>query len=859
MFSAKRVLKTPELSTLPPLCGGSGGNSGKGGRGGLGGQVHFVSSHRDRPTDSSQFIERDCADGQNGKDGQPGRGAPGGTGGKRGQDAVLYFKPDKSWSYILKGQWRRHKGSRTDLDKIYLLNIIMGYKIREDSCPRRQRAAEGKRGNEGKIPVADHLQQREHSSRNATADVASKLDSLRQSGSDERERQLEATRYDERANETESINRIVEERNVISRHEEALAVDRQRLERLDEICLRVRSKMKETFEQRIVLQSVVGQRITRQMKRNFEDEDLGLDASGGVAITDFGRDIRSGHPVSDQPAAAIRCLAELDAWISSLMMSKDDNNKNVLPILRTVQSLVLNLNLDDHENEWNSIEKIFSEMSSDPLKLADSLKFIGSNLRLIISLSDQSPARDLIKTLERLLAPTVHDRGAATQNAICVLHEFRQRPIKVKQVIALLSRISDWTQQSNILLGLFFNEWLLSTITKTILEVSGSNEQLGRSRASLFTEVWLQCSPLSNKWTSSSLSSTAVNQWLTKVNFFLTIFKCQISSHDEILLQFARERIGIAQNLSKIDKEKRWQLFFFVDHLSPTLDELDEIGRLARKKCDRYLLARAERAFNRQFVSPIWSQIQSLLKENLPEDANSGKVNEDIREAINRLETTIRSSFTNLSFHERWELGCDLKEKLNVSPFEKELFLDWIKPQSIKASTQLFLPNKDDADDEVEIILSLLDGSNDLREKSLELHYRLSHLTDVSFKPSQIEKIAGILLNESSDHPIIDDFNNYHWQCFRSIFLENWSNYFFSHWSTCHQQTEHLRDVIVGRNSEGDDRSLNTLELALEQYLLFTTGLPPLEAIDKWRQLQNQSSLQGRIGFIAKNLKQASE
>ncbi len=323
------------------------------------------------------------------------------------------------------------------------------------------------------------------------------------------------------------------------------------------------------------------------------------------------------------------------------------------------------------------------------------------------------------------------------------------------------------------------------------------------------------------------------------------------------MLQFARERIGITQDSLKIcDKLKRWQLFFFVDHLSPTLDELDEICRLARKKCDRYLMARAERAFNRQFVSPTWSQIQSLLKENLPEDANSGKVNEDIRETICRLETAIRSPITNLSFNTRWKLACDLKEKLDVSSYEKEQFSEWIKLQE---STQLFLPNKDDADDEVEIILSLLDGSDNLREKSLELHYCLSHLTDdASFKPSQIEKIAGILLNESTDD-LTDDFNNYHWKCFRLIFLGNWSNYFFSHWRKCHQQAKHLRDVIVGRNSEGDDRSLNSLELALERYWQFTTGLPPLQAVDKWLKIQEQPSSKDRIDFIAKDLEQASE
>jgi hypothetical protein len=514
--------------------GGSGGNSGKGGRGGRGGQLYFVSSHHDRPTDLSQFIERDCADGQDGKDGQPGRGAPGGTGGKDGQDAFLYFKPDNSWS--LKGQWRRHKGSRTDLEKVCLFksNIIMlGYKIREENFPKRY-AAQGKHGNKGKIPVADHLQQRDRSS-NATADVvASQLDNFHQSGSDERERHLETTRRDVWAEtDAESINRIIEERKTISRHKETLEVLNQQLKRLDEIGLRVRSKIQETFEQRITQQAVVSQRITRQQKLN--DDLVGLGASGSVT-TDPGRDIRSAHPVSDQPTAAIQCLAKLNAWISSLMMSKDDNNKNVLPILRTVQSLVLNLSLDDHEKEWNSIEKIFNEMSSDPLKLADSLKFIGSNLRLIISLADQSPATDLIKNLEEYLASTGRDREAATKNTICVLHEFYRHPIKFEEVINLLTSPSDsdWTQQSHILLGLFFDKWMLSSITKTIFQVS-ANEELGQSRASLFTKVWLQCSPLS-KWTRSATLSDAVEKWLEGVFFFLNKFQSSISSPDEVFI-----------------------------------------------------------------------------------------------------------------------------------------------------------------------------------------------------------------------------------------------------------------------------------------------------------------------------------
>ncbi|XP_046647765.1 uncharacterized protein LOC124337788 [Daphnia pulicaria] len=851
--------------------GGSGGNCGKGGRGGRGGQLYFVSSHHDRPTDLSQFIERDCADGQDGKDGQPGRGAPGGTGGKDGQDAFLYFKPDNSWS--LKGQWRRHKGSRTDLEKVCLLNlniIMLGYKIREENFPMRYEAAEGKRGNEGKIPVADHLQQRDRSS-NATADVvASQLDNFHQSGSDERERHLEATRRDEWAEtDAESINRIIEERKTISRHKETLEVLNQQLKRLDEIGLRVRSKIQETLEQRITQQAVVSQRITRQQKLN--DDLVGLGASGSVT-TDPGRDIRSAHPVSDQPTAAIQCLAKLNAWISSLMMSKDDNNKNVLPILRTVQSLVLNLSLDDHEKEWNSIEKIFNEMSSDPLKLADSLKFIGSNLRLIISLADQSPATDLIKNLEEYLASTGRDREAATKNTICVLHEFYQHPIKFEDVINLLTRPSDsdWTQQSDIRLGLFFDKWLLSVISKTILEVY-DDEELGTSRASLFAEVWLQCSPLS-KWTRSAPSSDDVNEWLKGVYFFLNQFQCSISSRDKknnILLQFARDRLGIIRNVSEINVEKRWKLFFVVDHFQPKVDEMDAIGQWARKNSDQQMMAYVERAFNERFIAPLWSQIQSLIENlNWTKDPKSGKIDDDVEKAIRRLKTASVSSFTSFSFGQRLDLSRAVKEKLEIfernqgSDVEKRKFLDWIKENSEKAeasTAELFVSSQSDCDDQAEIILSLLADSKKFEKKKvmLELHFRLSYLTDASFEPRQIVKIADILLNESSDHPVTDEFNNYHWQCFRSIFLENWSNYFFSHWSKCHQQTERFRDRVADRNPEDDDRSLNSLELALERYLLFTTGLPPLDAVEKWRQLQELSSLKKRTEFIAKDLKGA--
>jgi hypothetical protein len=118
---------------------------------------------------------------------------------------------------------------------------------------------------------------------------------------------------------------------------------------------------------------------------------------------------------------------------------------------------------------------------------------------------------------------------------------------------------------------------------------------------------------------------------------------------------------------------------------------------------------------------------------------------------------------------------------------------------------------------------------------------------------------AGILLDKLSDRLITDDFIRYHWNCFRSTFIENWSHYFFSHWSHCYQETEHLRDVIAGKNPDDDDQNLNTLQLALERYLLFTTGLPPLESVEKWLQLQKQSSDQDRVKFIVKELKKASK
>jgi hypothetical protein len=486
-------------------------------------------------SDVTNLFERDCEKGKTGKNGNPGRGAEGGSGGKHGQDAVLYFEPYE-WlpSIVNTGQWRRHKGSRTDLEKVCLRNRIIGYKIREGISSNIQHAPEGERGTDGK-KATDHLQQR-HRSFNATDDVAaSQFHSRHKTGKQddgdlEWENRKEAIRSVERrrANEAESIVRksrdIVGEQNAISHLEKQLAIDRQRLENMNEIHQHVRSKIQETLEQRIAQQTVVGQRITRQIKMNFKDDDLVLSAASSSvsSIGDSGRDVRSGRPVSHQPAAAIPCLAKVDDSIKSLMMSKDDDNKNVLPVLQTVQSLVLNLSLDDHENEWNSIEKIVCKMSSDSLKLADSLEFISSNLPLILSPVDQSPESCyLMEMIRTFLMETGHDQGTAS--VICVLYEFhQQRPITVQQVVALLSQISDWTQQSHILLGLFFDEWMLSSITKTIFQVS-ANEALGQSRASLFTEVWLQCSPLS-KWTRSATLSDAVEKWLEKINFFLTIF-----------------------------------------------------------------------------------------------------------------------------------------------------------------------------------------------------------------------------------------------------------------------------------------------------------------------------------------------
>jgi hypothetical protein len=318
-----------------------------------------------------------------------------------------------------------------------------------------------------------------------------------------------------------------------------------------------------------------------------------------------------------------------------------------------------------------------------------------------------------------------------------------------------------------------------------------------------------------------------------------------------LLLPFARDRLGIAQDISEIDVKKRWQLVFIIDHMSPEVDEMDAIGRWARKNCDRHLMALVERAFSERFLAPIWLQMQSLFSEKWTKD---GKVNEDVGEAIRRLKTAIQSSFTSLSFKERLQLGRTLKEKLDGAD-KKPL------SEKVEVSTaELFVSSKNDVRHEVEIILSLLADSKKFEKKNLilELHFRLSHLS-ASFEPSQIEEVAGILFNKSADRPITDPFIRYHWHCFRLTFLEKWSNYFFLRWSKCNEQIENLCNVIAGRNPEDDDQSLNSLELALERYLLFTTGLPPFEAVQKWLQLQKQSSPKDRFEFIANDLKQAGE
>lgn len=430
------LYKSDGLPGKPGGNGGSGGNGGKGGRRGLSGQVTFLSS------DFSQFIERDCADGQNGEDGQPGCGSTGGSGGKHGQDAVLYFEPDSLWPIIRStGHWRSRKGSIT-LKEITFMewenSITIGYTIKSNFPPMLKRqAVDGQKGINGK-KAANHLQQR---SSNATADkTASRLHNHHKIGSDDNgsewEGRLEAILRDGRqiTNETKSINRIssdmVGKQNVISRHEEALAADRQQLERMDKVRQRIQAKIEETLELRIAQQFVVGQRISRQVKFNFEDGDLGLAASS-VTLTDLGREIRSGRPVSENSTVALRCLAKVYAAIRSPVVSKRDN-RNPLTSFQIVQSLALKLNLDEHEKEWNYIEKIVRQNSECPMKLVHFLEFISTNLPLILSLAHQSPtSSNLIEILHTFLTSTGHDQGAEEKNVICVLHQFVQRPITV--------------------------------------------------------------------------------------------------------------------------------------------------------------------------------------------------------------------------------------------------------------------------------------------------------------------------------------------------------------------------------------------------------------------------------------------
>jgi hypothetical protein len=551
-------------------------------------------------------------------------------------------------------------------------------------------------------------------------------------------------------------------------------------------------------------------------------------------------------------------LAEVDA------LTHKRNCDNRLKISKSVQSLVLKLSLDKHEKEWKAIEKIINQ-TNDPLKLADSLEFIASNLPLIIALADQSPAMEI---LQKFLASTGdghYQEITAEKDVICVLHELHQRPfITVQQVISLLRDISDWTQQSHILLSLLLEKWLLSTITKIICEVFG-NDELGYSRVSLFAKVWMQCSLVSKFTKSAVLSSDAADVWFNHVEHF--VIQLEILRHekmnavDELLLSFARDRLGIARNVSKTKNEKKWQLVLVLQHLNPTFDEVVVIGQRARKNFDRQLMELVERSFNEKFVTPIWSEMQPII-QSCNWDPKSGQNHGDIEKAIHKFKTASISSFTSLSFEERLQLGLTLKEKLCAGPDSEEHSIhDWIKHESekIEASTaELFVKNKSEAHDDGQIILSLLADTKKKTNVMLELHYRLRHLSP-SFKPNQIVELTEHLRKKSSNRSSANDFNSYHWHCFHSRFMENWINYFFSHWSHCYQQTEHLRDVIAGKNPDDDDRTLNTLELALERFLLFTTGLPPLEAVEKWRRLEQQSLPQDRMKLITEHLKQASE
>jgi hypothetical protein len=850
----------------PGGAGGSGGNGGKGGRGGFGGQVKYS---RLESTNFPESIEKDNAEGPNGEDGQPGSGASGGSGGKNGLDAFLYFEPENMWPFFIRntGKWRKHKGARNDLEEQRIWQIPIGYKICNNSSSRL--AAEGKRGTQGKKAAADQLRRKFRSSSNSNSlETTSQFD--HQTRSDEyereRERQSEARRRDEqqRAKENESINRIsrdvVGERNAISRHEQSLVADQQRLKSMDESRQRVQAKIQQTFEQRVVHQSVVGQRIARQVKLNLDDDNhFGLSASSELIANDLALDIRSGRPVSGKLTASLDCLAKLDSF-----KSKGESNNLLLKNSQLVQSLVLNLGLDKHDNEWNSIEKIISQISKtgDPQNSIDSLEFITSNLPLILQLVDQSPTSNSLIEILYMAVTSSDQETTAETDVICILHKFHQRPIKIQHVIDLICEKLDWTQESHILLGLFLDKWLLSTITQKIFKVY-DNEELGHLRSSLFIKVWMQCSLVSN---AAVLSSDAVNEWFQHVQQFVSQLEGLKNENkiNDVLLSFARNRLGINRDISKIVVANKWQLIFVLQHLNPTLDEVIAIGQWARNNFDRQLMALVEQTFNERFIEPIWTEIQLLIQNQNYWTENQTTSKNDAGEAIHRLYTTIQSSFTDLSFEKRLQLGRDLKEKLEVSESNQSQFLNWIKPLSEKCVTstaELFVAKN--KSDQGETILSLLSDSKKFEKKNamLQLHYRLTHLSE-SLKPIQIEKLAaGILLDKSSrpDRPITEDFNRYHWHCFRSTFLENWSHYFFTHWSHCYQETEHLRDAIAGKNPYDDDQNLNSLQLALERYLLFTTGLPPLESTEKWRQLQNQLSTQDRMKFIVKELKQTSE
>jgi hypothetical protein len=338
-FDRKFLYENKGRPGNPGGNGGSGGNSGKGGLGGQGGLVEITVSQ----SDVTNLFERDCEKGKTGKNGNPGRGAPGGSGGKHGQDAFLYFEPDKWSSIVNTGQWRRHKGSRTNLEKVCLANRIIGYS-NKFGFPRiwissMRYAAAGKRGNEGQISEADDVPQRNHPFNAFADETASQFYSHRHKtrkqddGDLEWESKLEAIRSAERqqAEEAESIDRMsrdmVGEQNAISRHEKVLASDLKRLRRLKRIRLRVRSKILEIFEQCVVQQSVVGQTITRQIKLNFKDDDDFVLASS--VSRDSGRDVRSGRLVSEKSTVTQRCLVKFHELVNLIKFFKSKAIKRI--------------------------------------------------------------------------------------------------------------------------------------------------------------------------------------------------------------------------------------------------------------------------------------------------------------------------------------------------------------------------------------------------------------------------------------------------------------------------------------------------------------------------------------------------